>query len=480
MVHSLKSRTYAIVDTETTGMSPAHGGIIEIGILRVEDGRVVKKYHSLIRPERRISHVIMGITGISNEELENAPTFDQVSEDIREMLDGAVFVAHNARFDYAFIKAEFARIEQPYRAKTLCSVKLSRALYPLQARHNLDEVMAAHGIACANRHRAMDDAQVVWEFLRSAEKGLGTEALRGAIDRALKSNTLPSQLSREVISAIPNRPGVYIFYAADGEVLYVGKSVTLRTRVLSHFSNDHASAKEMRMCQDTADIEYRETSGELGALFLESKLVKELLPTYNRVLRKHKQLALIVSRATAEGYTAADVEYRSEIEAKDFNNILGVCRTRAQAKAFLRSLAKEKGLCGKLLGLEKGGGACWGRQLEWCAGACTGAETPASYNKRVAAAFARYKIKSWPFKGAIVVRDENDEGEGTAYVVNQWCLVETVEYAEGEVSSQRHEVVFDLDSYKILSRFLLNGRRARGTLKVEPYETPFTQAIEVY
>jgi DNA polymerase-3 subunit epsilon len=327
--------------------------------------------------------------------------------------------------------------------------------------------MEAHGISCARRHRAYDDAQVLLEFLASVERDQGHEVLGSAIDRALKSHTLPARLSREDLRAIPNSTGVYTFYGQDDEVLYVGKSVTLRTRVLSHFSGDHASGKELRMCQETARVEYKETSGELSALFLESKMVKDLSPTYNRALRRHKRLALVVARAGAQGYTEASVEYREEISPEEFGAILAVCRTKAQARAFLRTVAKEHGLCGKLLGLEKGPGACFGRQIEACLGACTGHEAPGAYNKRLARVFARYRIKSWPFSGAIVIRDEAQEGEGTAYVVDQWCLKEVIEYSHGSHSATPAESVFDLDSYKILARFLLDKKKSQGL--VSPY-----------
>lgn len=466
MVESLRSRTYAIVDTETTGTSPAYHNIIEIGILRVEDGAVARRYHTLIRPERRISHTIAGITGITNEELEGAPAFEAVAADIQEMLDGAVLVAHNARFDYSFLKAEFGRQEMPYKAKTLCTVKLSRTLYPGQYHHNLDAVMEAHGISCSRRHRAMEDAEVVWEFLQHAEADHGADKLSAAVDRALETHTLPATISRDMVRGIPNRPGVYIFYGHDGEALYVGKSVALRTRVLSHFSGDWASGRELRMCQDTARIEHIETSGELSALFLESRLVKELQPTCNRLLRQSKELAVIIAGENEDGYLAADVEYRAQIERRDFSRVFGVCRSRAQAKAFLRRMAKEHGLCNKLLGVEKGAGACFGRQIELCRGACIRAETPESYNRRTRKAFEKHKIRAWPFAGAIVVRDEHEEGEGTAYVVDQWCLMEIVSYSQGHVSRERVEAVFDLDSYRILSRFLLDERKSKGLVSM--------------
>lgn len=466
MVRSLSTGTYAIVDTETTGLSASRGQIIEIGILRVENGEVVKTFKSLINPGRLLSHTIAGITGITDAELEHAPYFEDVAEEIADMLHGAILIAHNARFDYSFIKGEFTRLGQKYTAKTLCTVKLSRLMFPAQRAHNLDAVMEEHGIECAARHRAFEDAEVLWHFFRAAEEKLGADAVLGHINRALKRHTLPAQLDPATVATIPNRPGVYIFYGQGGEVLYVGKSVTLRTRVLSHFSGDTGNARELAMCQETADIEYRETSGELSALFLESKLIKELSPVYNRALRRVRELAVIKKIPTSAGYDSLAVEYTGDIDQEALPNILAVCRSQAQAKAFLRKVVKEHNLCSKLLGLEKGDGACFGRQLEACLGACIGEEDPAAYNKRFKKAFARYRIKAWPFAGPIMVKDESEEGEGTAYVVNNWCLTEVIDYTGDSKSSQKVSAMFDLDSYKIFSRFLLDPKNSRKLVEM--------------
>jgi len=384
MVRSLSSGTYAIVDTETTGVSAARGQIIEIGILRVEGGKLVKTFKSLINPGRLLSHTIAGITGITDAELEAAPYFEDIAEEIYEMLSGAVLVAHNARFDYSFIKAEFARLERKYTAKTLCTVKLSRMAFPGQGAHNLDAVIEAHGLSCISRHRAYDDAEVLWQFFTAAEKSLGEEALTVHIN------------------------------------------------------------------------------GELSALFLESKLIKELSPVYNRALRRAKELAVISKQHNEVGYATLAVEYTGEIEESDLPNILAVCRSARQAKVFLQKTAKEHKLCAKLLNLEKGGGACFSSQIEICLGACLGKEDAATYNKRFDSAFLRYKIKSWPFGGPVMVKDETEEGDGTAYVIDNWCLEEIIDYTSDSHSRQKVSAMFDFDSYKIFARFLLDPKNARN------------------
>ncbi|HEV8677695.1 MAG TPA: exonuclease domain-containing protein, partial [Candidatus Paceibacterota bacterium] len=459
--------TYAIVDTETTGMSASLGQIIEIGILRVENGEVVRTFHSLVNPGRLLSHTIQGITGITDEELMHAPVFEDIASDVLELLEGAVLVANNARFDYSFIKSEFERLERPYRAKTLCTVKLSRSMFPEQQYHNLDAVMEAHGLSCGARHRAFEDAEVLWQFFNAVEKKHGEEFLTSAINRALKRHTLPAAISPELIKSIPNTPGVYIFYNAEGDVLYVGKSVKMRSRVLSHFANDISAGKELRMCQETADIEYRETSGELSALFLESQLVKELSPVYNRMLREVKELAVIMKKIDERGYATLSIEYTGEIDQEELKSVLAVCRSKVQAKAFLRKLAKDHELCSKLMGLEKAAHACFARQLGNCNGACIGEEDAKAYNKRFDKAFARYRIKSWPFGGPVAVKDEAEEGEGTAYVIDNWCLTEVISYSGEHKSSQKVSAMFDLDSYKILSRFLLNPKNSRSLVQLQ-------------
>jgi len=466
MVRSLSHGTYAIVDTETTGMSASHGQIIEIGILRVENGEVVRTLKTLVNPGRLLSHTIQGITGITDAELEHAPYFEDIAEEVSDLLHGAVLVAHNARFDYSFIKGEFARLGQKYTAKTLCTVKLSRTMFPEQQYHNLDAVMEAHGLSCGARHRAFEDAEVLLHFFEAVEKNHGEEFLTAHINRALKRHTLPANISPELIKSIPNTPGVYIFYNAEGDVLYVGKSIKMRSRVLSHFANDINAGKELRMCQETADIEFRETSGELSALFLESKLVKELSPVYNRMLREVKELAVIMKKTDERGYATLSIEYTGEIDQEELRNVLAVCRSKVQAKAFLRTLIKEHSLCSKLMGLEKANAACFGRQLLNCRGVCVGEEDPKQYNKRFDKAFARYRIKAWPFGGPVAVKDEAEEGEGTAYVVDNWCLTEVIEYSGDQKSSQKVSSMFDLDSYKILSRFLLNPKNARNLVQL--------------
>ncbi|MES2931212.1 MAG: exonuclease domain-containing protein [Patescibacteria group bacterium] len=463
----LKDATYAFVDVETTGTSAAYGNVIEIGIIRIEDGVVTDTYETLIQPNRPLLPVITSITGITDQDLVGAPTFEEVSGRIQELLEGAIFVAHNAPFDYSFVKSEFTRLGIAWNAKSLCTVKVSRKLYAHEKSHNLDALIERHGLLMKNRHRAYDDAFALVEFLTCALKELGEEKVRTAIADVLGNRALPAALDPILVKNLPHAPGVYIFYGSEDDVLYVGKSVDIKTRVMSHFSADRRTGKERALCEATTYIEYEETSGELSALLLESIRIKELIPIYNRKLRKAKRLAVATKSTSDAGYNSASVSYRDELSESDFGNTEGVFRTASQGKTALKEAVKEYLLCPKLLGIELGSGPCFQYQLKKCLGACIGKEDAATYNKRFEVAFAKRRIRSWPFKGPVMLPEDPTAEEGTVYVLDQWRILKTLSYTADGYDEEEVESEFDYDSYKILSKHLL---RADVRAKLVPYK----------
>ncbi|HEY1075041.1 MAG TPA: exonuclease domain-containing protein [Patescibacteria group bacterium] len=455
----------ALVDVETSGARVTRDRIIEIGILRIENGVLVKTYQSLINPGGYLSPFIEQYTGITREELVGAPKFEDIAHEIEAMLDDCVFVAHNVRFDYGFLKNEFRRLEKQFAPKHFCTVKLSRALYPQHNRHGLDALIERFNIVCPNRHRALDDAKVMWEFLQISQQLIPQEKFAAEIKRALKQPSLPSQLSKDSIDNLPEGPGVYIFYGEEGYPLYIGKSKNIRERVLSHFSIDHTSSREMHMCQQVASIETIETSGELTALLRESQLVKQMQPLYNRKLRHSRSLVLLRKTSTPDGYETATIESTPHIQTEDLDSILAVCKSVRQAKDLLQSTAQTYGLCHKLLGLEKGSGPCFGSQLGTCSGACQGKEPPVRYNFRIMNAFIASKLQAWPFDGPILIFE--DEGDGTqALIVDNWCVVGTMNESN-QADFTPSEYAFDLDTYKILRQFLVTSKKK---LRIKPFE----------
>jgi DNA polymerase-3 subunit epsilon len=185
----LPNKKLAIVDVETNGYSAAWGRVIEVGVLRVERGVVVETYRSLVNPGHRIPRFITGLTGIKQEELDAAPFFEDIAVTLERLLSGAVFVAHNVGFDYAFIRNEFQRLGMEFRAPRLCTVEISRALYPQARKHDLSSVITRHGIPCPARHRAFDDAKVLWDFLSMAASEQ-PERFEAVIDERLRRRQL--------------------------------------------------------------------------------------------------------------------------------------------------------------------------------------------------------------------------------------------------------------------------------------------------
>lgn len=177
---------YTIVDVETTGGSPATNRIIEIGILRVERGRVVSKYKSFINPGMPIPEFITTFTGITDAQVKKAPTFSDIAEEVLMLFEDSIFVAHNSNFDYQFLRSEFRRAGFGFTMPTLCTVRLSRVLFPQYKKHNLSAIIERFSIVCKHRHRAFDDAQVLWEFIQRLPKEFSAEYLATTVLRTMK------------------------------------------------------------------------------------------------------------------------------------------------------------------------------------------------------------------------------------------------------------------------------------------------------
>jgi DNA polymerase III subunit epsilon len=447
------------VDLETSGLNAGYNRIIEIGLLKVVDGELVKEFKTLVNPETHVDPFIESMTGIRTEDLENAPLFDEIKDELLYLLEDSVFVAHNVRFDYGFIRNEFKRVGVKFSSKHFCTVKLARLLYPNQKRYGLDSIIENFGIKCENRHRAFDDAKVLWEFYQKSQKTIKKELFEQAIDFVLKRPALPSSISQDYVDSLPETPGVYIFYGENGVVLYIGKSVNIRDRVMSHFTNDHLSSTDMKISQQIKSIEYIETAGELGALLLESTMIKKHQPLFNRMLRESRKMPILLRTVNAEGYSTIEIKELDRIDTSEIDKVLGVFRTMKQAKDFLYKVAKEYKLCPKVLGLEKGKGACFYYYLQQCSGACTKKVDSLRYNLKFDEGFYKRKIRPWMFNGPIVIKETGDREE--AHVIDKWCYLGSIKNEFENLSELEKEYRFDYDTYKILNKFIMDPKNQR-------------------
>ena len=446
------------VDLETTGGNAARDRITEIGIVRLAADGSVEEWSSLVNPQCRIPAYIESFTGITNAMVEAAPRFAELAAEVRRRLSGAVFVAHNARFDYSFLRSEFRRLETNFTAKVLCTVKLSRRLYPEHHRHNLDVIIERHGLDCAARHRALGDARVLLDFWSALRAAWPEATLAAAVDALLAVKSLPPQLDAGIIDELPEGPGVYRFYGEDDVLLYVGKSVTLRTRVLAHFAAEHQDPKEQRLARQVRRIDWRETAGELGALLLESAWVKQLQPLQNRRL---KPAAASCTIRLAGGGAPPQVVPLGDLAPALRGECFGLFRSSKDASKALVDIARASQLCLKLLGLEQGSGSCFGYQVGRCRGACVGKEPALLHATRLQLALSALKLQSWPFPGRIALRESAAFGPTEWHVLDDWDYLGTARDEEelGELASRAAVPRLDPDVYRILVRHFATQRK---------------------
>ncbi len=448
---------YVLLDLETTGGNALHSRITEIAAVRVEQGLEVARWSKLVNPDCSIPFFIQKLTGISDAMVQDAPSFKQVADELLALLNGAVLVAHNARFDHGFLVHEFARIGIELKVKTLCTVRLSRKLYPQVKGHGLDAIMQRHCLTTIARHRAMGDVDLMIGFLRSATLELGDDVVALHAQKLLQSSaSIPPQLETD-ISSIPDTPGVYFFYGEGPIPLYIGKSVTLRSRVMSHFQAATQQPREMRMAQEIRRVEWRDTAGELGALLLEARLVKDMQPIFNRQLRRERSLCAWQLADDPDTKPLLALVRGDDLQPQQFASMYGVYRSKNQAVTALHALAEQHMLCPQTLGLEAGKGRCFAHQLGRCKGVCCGLEKPALHRLRLQLALAALQLHVWPHKGPIALREHCPSTDRTdIHVFDQWCHLATV-HNDDELHDALHtraNLAFDIDTYRLLTKHL--------------------------
>ncbi len=454
----------AFVDLETTGTAAAEDGITEIGVVRVEADPTgaappsITEWSTLVNPGVPIPPAIQALTGITDAMVRDAPPFAAVADEVAAVTADALFVAHNARFDYGFLKHAFARLGRSFTARVLCTVRLSRRLFPDADRHNLDSVIARHALDVSDRHRALGDARALWAFVQTLYRDLAPEAIELAAKRVLRTPSLPPQLAPDAIDGLPEAPGVYLFYGLNALPLYIGKSRNLRERAGAHFSADYRSPTDIRLSAEIQRIEFEETAGEIGALLREAALVKSMLPAYNHALRRKAESGVLELPADPgpPRFVAA-----VGVEPGALAGHYGPFTSKRQARETLRHLAAEHRLCWKMLGLEKRLGPCFSRQVRRCAGACIGEESAAAHHARLQLALAPYAVPRWPYPGLAAIRERAPFSERTdVHVIRDWCWLGTAsdEGEFGRLVDAPPQAVFDADICRLLVRTLARGR----------------------
>jgi DNA polymerase III subunit epsilon len=438
--------------------------ITEIAIAIHDGSRVIDSYQTLVNPERSIPEFISRMTGITNEMVEGAPRFCEVAKDIVEFTEGSVFVAHNARFDYGFIREEFHRLGYTFSRKQLCTVRLSRQVFPEIGKYGLDNLIKHFKIKVNNRHRAMGDVEatvVVFEKILAIQSS--AENIDELVNLGIRESKLPLAINLERLHALPESTGVYYFYDQFGDIIYVGKSINIKKRVMQHFAK--ITNKASKMQQRVHDISHEITGSELAALLLENNEIKKHQPDINRAMRRNAYPYALYAYKGENDYMHLAVHKKNRITHNDVELLKEFPKIHG-AKSKLKQLIGEFALCLNKTELETGPGPCFNYQIKQCLGACTGEESPENYNIRVADAIDH--VRQSLVGSALLVDSGREQGEKALIAIQNGHYYGFGYIDEGASLNTLHEAFDHVRQYpetpesmKIIENFVNSNKLER-------------------
>ncbi|MFZ4590080.1 MAG: exonuclease domain-containing protein [Ignavibacteria bacterium] len=304
--NTFENTTFIVCDVETTGMSSANNRITEIALIKVKDEEIIDTYTTLVNPGQHIPYGITQLTGISNEDVFDKPSFSEISDKVLEFIndknaEDIIFTGHNVNFDFAFLSESFRRLDKPIyiNYKTLCTCKLARRLLKHLKSKSLGNVAEHLGIKIKKKHRAYDDtlatAKILTHFIRELQEEYELETpedvLRFQNSKIFSGENRPLALKRVNINLkdIPKDPGVYYMRSSSNEIIYIGKAKCLKDRVSTYFRhNDNLTYKIKKLLTSVRKLEFEITDSELSALILESRMIKKYKPRFNTAIKRFR------------------------------------------------------------------------------------------------------------------------------------------------------------------------------------------------
>ena len=419
----MDSRTrLAFVDVETNGLSPRDNRIAEIGVVTV-DGDRVERWATLVRGgcDARVDLA----------EWKSLPAFTDVAQDLSQRLAGRLFVAHNARFDYAFLCAEFERAGVVFEAPVVCTVMLSRKLRPHLRHHDLDSLAAHHELRVEERHRALPDADLLHRWWSELHVAFDDATIGAAVDTLLTGPVLPGDLDPALVESLPSAPGAYLMRARDGRLLSIGSARNLRGHVVDYFRVDRATSRALEWAHLVADIAVRRTRGMIGARLHAAALMRAHWP--------ERAPPDVTWQLSPEAVPCLEVMPIDACRAPHHRESFGLFASGRKARNALQRLASRRELCHAMLGLD---GECAACETASCG-------TPLARKRHLLRAFDAirpYRIEAWPYAGAIGIRER-----GEIHVVDGWQFLGTARNdgeAQDLLSTRR--AGFDKRMYKVL------------------------------
>ncbi len=455
---------YAILDIETTGGKYNEEGITEIAVYKFDGHKVVDQFISLINPEIPIQPFVVGLTGINNEMLRSAPKFYEVAKRIVEITEGAILVAHNAKFDYRILRTEFNRLGFDFERQSLCTVELSQKLIPGLPSYSLGKLVRSLGIPLSDRHRATGDAQATVKLFKMLlAKDSEKEILKASVRNApkLRMDTKLVQLLEE----LPSITGVYYLHNADGDIIYIGKSKNIKKRVNQHFTSENRKSLEIQ--KEVASVSFEATGNELNALLKENEEVKRNKPKYNKSLKTSVFSHALYQAKNKDGYIHLSI---GKLDGR--KKYVTAFVNLQQAKATLENIIKDYNLCQKYTGNSTASGSCFNYNIKECKGACVGEENPLEYNERVHQMLEKYNYENQNMlvigrgreldeKSALLVEEGQFKGIGYFNLNYQLNNMEIIKSIITPMKSDR-------DAQNIIQNYLRKNNR----LKIIPLNVP--------
>ena len=437
---------YSIVDIETTGNGIKGNRITEISIFKYDGHEVIDEFTSLVNPECEIPYFITGLTGIDNAMVRDSPKLEEIAAKVLEITADTIFVAHRVNFDYNVIKHEFKGIDLEFSRKKLCTVRLSRKLLPGYNSYSLGKLCSAIGIPLTDRHRARGDAHATVLLFHKLLRAHGAESIfKTFLNARSQEATLPPALPKTEFEKLPNTPGVYYFKDAKGEIIYVGKTINIKKRVLSHFYDK--ATKELAMCAETAFLDFEETGNELIALLMESSEIKKHYPKYNRAQKRTVQQYGIFSYEDRNG-----ILHLAYNKLKMAPNALAILYSTTECRIFMEAFCETYGLCPKYCHLQENITSCSHYKIKQCIGICSDLKHLTAYNERVQEAILSLKKRKTDY--IIKLKGRTQEEEAFVTVINGMYT------GYGFVPCDMHlNHPSDLDSYSIPQKNTLETQR---------------------
>ena len=395
---------YTIIDVETTGQG---NRMTEISIFKYDGENIIDEFTTLINPETYIPTHITALTGIDNALVADAPRFEEVAEDILKITEDAIFVAHNVNFDYNVISGEFKRIGLEFTRKKLCTVRLSRKLLPGHRSYSLGKLCKALDIKLVDRHRARGDAEatvIVFQLLLQQPNAI--DVFKEFLNKNSREATLPPNLPKETFEALPDTAGIYYFKDKKGKIIYVGKAINIKKRVLSHFYSK--AQKSLNMVRETGDIDFETSGSELIALLMEDAAIKHHFPIYNKVAKRTIQSFSIFSYEDRKG-----ILHLASNKGRLVPNPIITFYNVRDVRLFLEKLCSKYNLCPKYCHLQEAVSECSHYNIKDCNGICRDEEAIETYNNRVLEAI--YHISEQ--KDDIILKEKGRDKNEDAFVM---------------------------------------------------------------